>query len=208
MPEFTAQHGLALMALLVSFDPRHNGDEATIRGKAETWSKLLNHAGADPAWVRSFVERAYSDPRPYQLQVGDIIRAWGNAQRVEESRKPQTLLFGSSVPEGFTDLVAASKERWMLARQAASGSELWRQQRAETQRVDAAVVVPWPIVAVRDERERACGVKLCVCTHTACRDGWDDLPGEGGRVQRCMICREALEMQSELAPSRGRRGRR
>ena len=207
---FTVNHGIALLALLANLDPRHNGtDPATIQGKAETWSKVLDSAGADPQWVKAFVERAYSDPRPVPLYVGDIKRGWDNYRRVEAAKeRPEPVLFGSTrAPEGFAAMVEQSRQRWAVARQAPAGSELWAQQREAAQVADAGMTVGWTVLAVKDERERRCVEhQTCLCTHTECRDGWLDRETPEGRVQRCPVCREATEMRTELAPKR--RGRR
>lgn len=203
---FTPQHGLALLALLSGLDHRHaGGDEASVQAKAETWAKILNACGADPQWVRAWCERAYGEPRPVPLYVGDIKRAWMNHQRVQAAKdRTDEVVPIPGMPAG----VWRQRPPW------------FDQYRADVDAVRAqggdvmGVPLPYARVGVDDSRERRCvNHDICVCTHTECRDGFLDVEGTvtdkrgvpSPAVRRCPVCFDAVQMRGELTPKRRRR---
>ena len=202
-PEETA----ALLAWITGHDRRHETgsvEEAEIRRRV--WAKLMVEVPFD--FARGHVDRHYAKPDAEVIKPAHVRWAWRMSERVEAAKDREPMLIGGTphrAPEGFAQMVAESRARWDQARQAAPGSELWRQQRDAARVADAEMPVQWVALPVRDDRERRCGEhKTCLCTHTACRDGWLDREEEG-RVVRCPVCREATEMKMELAPKRGRR---
>lgn len=195
---YTPADGLALLMLLTALDNRHQtGDEMSTRGKAETWARVLGDA--DPEWVRRFVERAYSDPRPYPLSVGDIRRGWDNHKRVQVAKDTTPDVSLPGLPRG----VWAKRPPWFD--QYRRDCDAVRAQGGDP----AGVPLPFTPMRFDDSRERRCvNWETCACTHTECRRGFLDEETPEGRVRRCHLCVEAAEMKQELAPPRRRTGAR
>ena len=205
----TPEEATTLLMFATTFDGRlrqPSEEEAVLMRRA--WGNALGEVPFP--FARAMVERYYTkDPQAPELKIAHVLQAWRASERVEAAKDREPMLIGGTphrAPEGFAQMVAESRARWDQARQAAPGSELWRQLRDAARTADAEMPAQWVALPVRDDRERRCGEhKTCLCTHTACRDGWLDRE-EDGRVVRCPVCREAVEMKAELAPKR--RGRR
>jgi hypothetical protein len=208
----TPQHVEALLALLVSLDPRLRApDASTAELRVSAWSSLL--AEVDPAYAVRFAELAYQEIRDWPLTPAEILQGWRSEQR-EAAEAPARDPFDDGGRRGL------GRSGW-----SPQVLDFLREALAAVARGEDPAAVPRPDVAVRpltaaqDSWQRRCVFhRICACDHTTCRDGfldaeetvvgWEDLLYPS--VVRCPHCEDALKMAVEqgLAKKPAYRARR
>lgn len=196
----TTEHVEALLALLVSLDPRLRAPDAgTAEIRVRAWAGLL--AEVDPAYAVAYVERAYQEIRDWPLQPAEILQAW----RAEAEEKAEAA--GEELFDGD------GMQRWAAGQGWEPVVLDWlREVLAAANRGEDPTSVPQPHTSVRpltpqqDAWQRRCAYhRICACDHTHCRAGFLDAEEEiigwqGHRypvVRRCNHCEDALKMAIE-----------
>lgn len=199
-PAMTDGHVEALLALLVSLDPRMRApDEATAKIRVRAWSTLL--AEVDPAYAVRYAEHAYQEVRDWPLQPAEILQAW-RSEQVETAEHQGDELFGDDGVRRWSSSLG-----WEPAM-----IDYLRDVLAAAERGEDVLSVPRPqttvkpLTAAQDAWQRRCAYhRICACDHTECRDGILDaeetIIGWNGHSyltnRRCPHCNDALLMAIE-----------
>lgn len=193
----TFQHTEALLALLVSLDPRLRAtDASTAALRTNAWTSLLGEV--DPAYAVKYAELAYQEVRDFPLTPAEILVAWRTEAR-ETAQQAGEALFAGDTYQQVSHGWPAEMADWVrnvvtTIRHGGDGSEVPRPQNRQRQ-----------LTVAQDAWRRRCAFhRICACDHTVCRDGWlDEVTEEPGpfgdyeKVTRCPHCADALAMAVE-----------
>jgi hypothetical protein len=206
----TEAHIEALLALLVSLDPRLRAPDAgTAELRVRAWTSLLGEVS--PAFAVKYSELAYQEVRDWPLAPAEILMAWREVQQAAAVEQGEALFAGDRTrvrQSGWAPEIVD----WCLAVIDA------------TRRGEDPESVPRPqlperyLTPAQEAWQRRCTFHtLCACDHTVCRDGFLDVEtsseglfGTYPAVQRCPFCADATAMAVErgLAKKPSRGGRR
>jgi hypothetical protein len=206
----TAQHVEALLALLVSLDPRLRApDPGTAEIRVSAWTSLL--AEVPPTFAVRFAERAYQEVRDWPLVPAEILTAWREEQR-ETAQAQGEALFGDDRYRQRRSGWSAEVVDYCLAVMAAVQAGL------PAESVERPVLPERHLTPAQEAWQRRCTFHtICACDHTRCRDGWLDVEettealfGTYPVVVRCPHCEDATRMAVEqgLAKKPSQRPRR
>lgn len=184
----------ALLALIDSLDPyvSKSMDPTTGAARLSAWNLILADVPLD--FARPWTERYFLQPRDSVLQPATIRAAYF----AEEAR--QERLAPDPIAKTADDLFQSAPD--------------WVRPYYEACQAAAAAGEPLPdpphkqmtTTLVRaNDRDRACGVKNCMCTHVDCYAGW--LTDDEDTAHRCPTCADAVNVREILAEEKGRRRR-
>lgn len=193
------EHVDALLALLVSLDPRLRApDLHTAEVRASAWTRLLSEV--DPGYAVRYCEHAYQELRDLPITPAEILTAWREDQRAEAEASGDALFDAGRYLDNQTgwDPVMVDFLRDVLA----------AYQRGEDpeQTVPRPRTSRRPRTAAQDAWQRRCPFhRICACDHARCRDGFLDeeetVVGLSRKpypaVRRCPFCADALAMAIE-----------
>ena len=196
----------ALLVWLSSVDGRHKPQsEEAAETKSRVWSDLLGDVPAD--FSLRLARRYYSQQhvRDQMLTPSAIRSAWATEHNRLAEADQRAARAATALPRGLLRKKPAWFDAMVRAYESARAQGI-PESEVQNPHFTPQVVAP----GTPDAMIRGCGLDVCHCTHTECNKGWldreEEHTGLNGviypQVRRCDVCREALEMRTELGSKR------